>query len=98
MGALTMGLAEEDLPGLLDAWRQANPGIVALWWDIEAAAMQTITTRQLSRVGRIRMRYASGCLFVRLPSGRELAYPRARIRQNKFGCDSIIFDGVDQTR
>lgn len=98
MGALNMGLAEEDLPGLVDAWRQANPAIVSLWWDIEAAAMQTITTRQPTSVGRIRMRYASGCLFVRLPSGRELAYPRARIGQNKFGRDSIIFDGVDQTR
>ncbi|MEW6955371.1 DNA polymerase [Trueperella pyogenes] len=98
MGALNMGLAEEDLPGLVDAWRQANPNIVSLWWDIEAAAMQTITTHQAARVGRIRMRYTSGCLFVRLPSGRELAYPRARGGQNKFGRDSIVFDGVDQTR
>ncbi len=98
MGALTMGLAEEDLPGLVDAWRQANPGIVNLWWDIEAAAIDTITTRQPSRVGRIRMRYASGCLFVRLPSGRELAYPKARIGHNRFGREAIIFDGVDQTR
>lgn len=98
MGALNMGLAEEDLPGLVDAWRQANPAIVSLWWDIESAAVQTITTRQPTMTGTISMRYASGCLFIRLPSGRELTYPRARIGQNKFGRDSIVFDGVDQTR
>lgn len=95
MGALHMGLAESELRPLVDAWRDANPMVVQLWRDIEAAAITTTQTRTPTQVGRISLSYRSGCLFIALPSGRELCYPRPRLGQNRFGATSIVFDGVD---
>lgn len=97
MGALRMGLDEEELKPLVDAWRDANPMVVQFWHDIEQAAITTTETRTPTQVGRIRLSYRSGCLFITLPSGRELCYPRPRIGENRFGTTSILFDGVDGT-
>ena len=81
----------------MDAWRDANPAVVQFWRDIEQAAITTIETRTPTRIGRIRLSYRSGCLFIALPSGRELCYPRPRLGENRFGMTSILFDGVDGT-
>lgn len=97
MGALRMGLDEAELKPLVDAWRDANPMVVQFWHDIEQAAITTIETRTPTQVGRIRLSYRSGCLFIALPSGRELCYPRPRLGENRFGMTSILFDGVDGT-
>lgn len=97
MGALRMGLDEAELKPLVDAWRDANPMIVQFWRDIETAAITTTETRTPTKVGRIRLSYRSGCLFITLPSGRELCYPRPRLGENRFGMTSILFDGVDGT-
>ena len=97
MGALHMGLDEAELRPLVDAWREANPMVVQFWRDTEQAAITTVETRTPTQVGRIRFSYRSGCLFVTLPSGRELCYPRPRLGENRFGMTSILFDGVDGT-
>lgn len=97
MGALRMGLDEAELKPLVDAWREANPMVVQFWHDIEQAAITTTETRTPTRVGRIQFSYRSGCLFISLPSGRELCYPRPRLGENRFGMISILFDGVDGT-
>lgn len=97
MGALRMGLDEEELKPLVDAWWDANPMVVQFWHDIEQAAITTTETRTPTRVGRIHLSYRSGCLFIALPSGRELCYPRPRLGENRFGMTSILFDGVDGT-
>lgn len=95
MGALRMGLDEAELKPLVDAWRDANPMVVQFWRDIETAAIATIETRTPTQVGRIQFSYRSGCLFITLPSGRELCYPRPRLGENRFGMTSVLFDGVD---
>ncbi|WP_234914525.1 DNA polymerase, partial [Corynebacterium belfantii] len=79
MGAVRMGLDEWELKPIVDAWRDANPAVVQFWRDIEQAAITTIETRTPPRIGRIRLSYRSGCLFIALPSGRELCYPRPRL-------------------
>lgn len=85
MGALDMGLSEDDLPPLVAAWRRANPHITQFWWDVDKAAVEAVTKRAGTRAGRIGFEYRSGILFVMLPSGRKLAYVKPRMAVNKFG-------------
>lgn len=94
MGALRMGLAEHELQPLVDAWRAANPNIVDLWAQINAAAIDVITTRQPAQVGPLRFTVESGILFIELPSGRRLAYVKPRLGENRFGGISILYDGT----
>lgn len=94
MGALRMGLTEAELQPIVDAWRAANTHIVNLWADVNAAAIETISTRQPSRVGSLTFTVESGILFIALPSGRRLAYVKPRIGENRFGGASIIYQGV----
>lgn len=74
MGALTMGLAEEELKPIVDAWRDANPCIVELWGDVEHAAIAAITTKRSVRLRNLRFIYEAGMLFIELPSRRRLSY------------------------
>jgi DNA polymerase len=98
MGALKMGLAENDLQPLVDAWRLANPNIVRLWDTINKAALLTVEERSNAQINRnILMRYARNTLFIDLPSGRSLAYTRPRIGKNRFDTRSILYEGPDQT-
>lgn len=94
MGALRMGLAEHELQPLVDAWRAANPNIVDLWAQINSAAIDTISTRQPTRVGPLTFSVESGIFFIELPSGRRLAYVKPRLGENRFGGTSILYDGV----
>jgi len=97
MGALEMGLAEEDLEGLVQLWRQSNPNITAWWWAVDLAAKEAIRLRTPQKVGKIRFEYHGGlhALLIRLPSGRSLTYIRPEIGENRFGGESIMYMGTD---
>lgn len=94
MGALTMGLAENELKPIVDAWRQANPHIVQLRADVEEAAIAVITSRQPIRLRNLRFIVESGILFIELPSGRRLAYVQPRLGENRWGGTSITYIGT----
>ena len=98
MGALEMGLPEEDLQPLVDAWRSSNPHITQFWWDVDRAVKMTVTEHLQTEVNRIRFYYKSGMLFIRLPSGRNLAYVKPRIAKNQFGGESVTYEGVGSTK
>ena len=94
MGALNYGVAERELQPLVDAWRQANPNIVRLWWDVDAAARTCVAEKTGTACRRITFEYRSGIMFVRLPSGRKLAYVKPRIGKNRFGGDAVTYEGI----
>jgi DNA polymerase len=98
MGALKTGLAEDELPPLVEAWRLANPAIVRLWSAVQKAALLAVEERGNARINRsVLLRYRPGALCIDLPSGRSLAYVRPQITVNRFGSKSITYSGVDQT-
>lgn len=94
MGALQMGLAEEELKPLVDAWRQANPQIVQLWWAVDRAVKDCVKQKTMTQTHGIRFMYQSGILFIILPSGRRLAYVKPRMGENKFGGEAVTYEGV----
>jgi len=98
MSALDMGLAEEELPLLVDAWRQSNPHIVKFWWDVDKAAMEAVRYKHTNSTHGITFTCQSGMLFITLPSGRRLAYVKPRIGENKFGGSCITYEGVGNTK
>lgn len=98
MGALDMGLDEEELPQLVDAWRQANPHIVKFWWNVDKAAMEAVRYKRTNSTHGITFSCQSGMLFISLPSGRRLAYVKPRIGENKFGGQCITYEGVGATK
>lgn len=98
MGALDMGIPEEELQSLVDAWRQSNPHIVSMWWDFDSAIKRTIKTHNSTSSHGIRFTYKSGMLFITLPSGRNLTYVKPRIGENKFGGESITYEGIGSTK
>ena len=98
MGALEMGLSEDELQPLVDAWRASNPNIVQLWWDVDAAVKTAVSMRTTSETHGIKFVWRSGMLFVYLPSGRRLCYVKPKMGQNKFGGDSITYEGVGSTK
>lgn len=97
MGALDMGLKEEELPSLVSAWRSANPHITKFWWDVDAAVIKTFTEKKKTRVVRITFEYKSGILFAELPSGRSLAYVKPRMAVNKFGRNGLTYEGIGES-
>lgn len=94
MGALSMGLREEELPDIIEQWRAASPHIVQFWWDMEKAATETVKTHEEHMAGRIRFQYYRGTLWMVLPSGRKLAYLKPKLQPNRFGRMSLTFEGV----
>lgn len=98
MGALDMGLSEEELQPLVDAWRQSNPHIVQFWWEIDAAVKKAIKERTICLVRGISIYFQSGMLFIQLPSGRTLSYVKPRMGTNRFGGESVTYEGVGGTR
>lgn len=98
MGALDNGLTEEELQPLVDAWRQSNPHIVSFWWDIDRAVKKAIKKRMPQSVKGIKIFCQSGMLFITLPSGRNLAYVKPRIGENRFGGESVTYEGVGGTK
>ena len=98
MGALEAGMTEDELQPLVDSWREANPNIVQLWWDVDRAAKECIKKRMPTETHGIRFDYQSGMMFITLPSGRRLAYVKPRIGENRFGGESVTYMGVGGTK
>lgn len=98
MGALEMGIAEEELQPLVDMWRQSNQNIVRFWWDVDRAVKNVVKNRTQEEVKGIRFYYQSGMLFIKLPSGRQLSYVKPRMGENKFGGESVTYEGVGGTK
>lgn len=98
MGALEMGLAEEELSPLVSAWREANPNIVDLWWEADKAVKESITKRIQKSTHGIIFNCHSGLLRITLPSGRKLTYVKPQIGVNKFGGESVTYEGIGGTK
>ena len=98
MGALAMGMQEEELQPLVDSWRAANPHIVDFWWEVDRAVKMVVKQRIPAEVCGIKMYWKSGFLFLVLPSGRKLAYVKPRMGENKFGGESVTYEGVGATK
>ena len=98
MGAIEMGLTEEELQPLVDSWRNANPNIVRFWWDVDRAVKKAVKQREPSVIKGIRFEVRGGMLFITLPSGRRLSYVKPRIGENRFGGESVTYEGVGATK
>ncbi|MHC3681979.1 DNA polymerase [Streptococcus suis] len=98
MGALDMGLTEEELQPLVNSWRQANPNIVLFWWDVDRAVMTAVKDLIPTSTHGIKFEVRSGILFISLPSGRKLSYIKPRIGDNQFGGESITYEGTGTAR
>lgn len=98
MGAIEMGLSEEELPELVSAWRNSNPCIVKFWWEIDRAVKKAIKEKTSVSAYGIHITCRSGMLFITLPSGRVLSYVKPRIGENKFGGESVTYEGVGATK
>ena len=98
MGALEMGLAEEELQPLVSAWRDSNPNITEFWWAVDRAVKECVKKRMPTETHGIRFDYQSGMLFITLFSGRRLAYVKPRIGENQFGGESVTYMGVGGTK
>ena len=98
MGAIEMGLAEDELPPLVDAWRQSNPNIVKFWWDVDRAVMEAVRYKHTTSSYGLTFSCRSGMLFITLPSGRNLAYVKPKVGTNKFGGECITYEGVGATK
>lgn len=95
MGALRSGLAEDELQGIVDAWRAANPNIVKLWYAVERAALTAVREKRKVKLDKLEFSFESGMLFIKLPSGRRLAYVRPQIRPGKFGKDALSYEAYE---
>ncbi len=98
MGALEMGLEEEELKPLVNAWRASNPNIVKFWWDVDRVVKKCIKENKSQKTNNIEFHCMSGMLFIVLPSGRQLAYVKPRIGENIFGGESVTYEGVGGTK
>lgn len=98
MGALEMGLEEDELQGLVTAWRMSNPNIVRLWWDVDRAAIKAVKERTMTETHGVRFTYQSGMLFITLPSGRHLTYVKPLMGENAWGSECITYEGVGATK
>lgn len=94
MGGIEMGLSEDELQSIVDSWREANPNIVNLWWDIDSIVKRVVKTKSKEKYKNLVISYEKGILFIELPSKRRLSYPKARIGMNRFGGESIIYEGI----
>lgn len=95
MGALDMGLNEEELQPLVDAWRQTNPHITQLWWDIDTAVKRVVMYKTSTVTHGFKIYYMKGMLFIDLPSGRRLCYVKPHMGINQFGSDSVTYEGIN---
>ena len=98
MGAVEMGVQENELQGLINDWRNANPHIVRFWYEVGNAAMKAIKEKTTVSLGKLVFAYERGILFIRLPSGRRLSYIKPRIGTNRFGGDSITYMGINSAK
>ena len=94
MGGIEMGLSEDELQSIVDSWREANPNIVSLWWDIDSVVKRVVKTRSKEKYKSLVISYEKGILFIELPSKRRLAYLKAKIGTNRFGGESVVYEGI----
>lgn len=95
MGAIEMGLSEEELQPLVTSWREANPHVTRFWWDVDAAVKKAVMYKTSVESHGFRFYYQRGMLFIDLPSGRRLAYVKPRIGVNRFGSESVTYEGIN---
>lgn len=98
MGAIDMGLTEDELPTLVDAWRQSNPRIVQFWWAVDRAVTEAVKYKHTTTEYGLTFSCRSGMLFITLPSGRNLAYVKPKLGTNKFGGTCITYEGIGPTK
>ena len=98
MGAIEMGLSEDELPALVDAWRQSNPHIVEFWWAVDRAVMEAVKYKHTTSNHGLTFSCRSGMLFITLPSGRNLAYVKPKVGTNQFGGECITYEGIGSTK
>lgn len=98
MGAIDMGIPEEELPELVSQWRAANPHIIKFWWDVDAASMKAVKEKTTVTCGNMTFSYRAGMLFITLPSGRRLSYVKPRLETNRFGRAAITYEGVGESK
>ncbi|MHC1694998.1 MAG: DNA polymerase [Eubacteriales bacterium] len=98
MGALEMGLTEDELQPLVDSWRASNPKITKLWWDVDRNVKEAVRLRTHTKTHGINFYYQKGMLFIELPSGRRLSYVKPKIEQNQFGGESVTYEGTGNTK
>lgn len=98
MGAIEMGLDEDELQPLVDSWRTANPNIVRFWWEVDRCVKGTVKIRITTQTHNIKFIYQSGILFIELPSGRRLSYIKPRMGENRFGGESVTYEGIGATK
>ena len=98
MGALEMGIPEDELQPLVTAWREANPNIVSMWWDFDNAIKNAIKMHSSTESRGIKFTWRSGMLFITLPSGRKLTYIKPKIGENQFGGESVTYEGIGATK
>lgn len=98
MGALEMGLTEDELQPLVDSWRASNPKITKLWWDVDRNVKEAVRLRTHTKTHGINFYYQKGMLFIELPSGRRLSYVKPKIEQNQFGSESVTYEGTGNTK
>ena len=98
MGALNLGVAEDELQPLVDAWRKSNPRIVKLWWDVDTAAKTCVKEHTSTDAHGISFVYQSGMMFVILPSGRKLVYVKPKLGENRYGGTSVTYEGVGEQK
>ena len=98
MGAMEMGLKEEELQPLVTAWRNANPNIVKFWWAVDSAVIEAVSKRTTTTTHGLTFSFKSGMLFITLPSRRKLAYVKPRIGMNQFGGESVTYEGIGATK
>ena len=98
MGAIEMGLSEDELQPLVKMWRDSNPRIVQYWWKVDEAVKETIDTHEATKVGSVSFHARNGMLFIQLPSGRQLSYVKPRIGENQFGGESVTYMGIDANK
>lgn len=98
MGALEMGMQGEELQPLVNQWRGSNPHITKFWWDVDAAAVKAVKEKTTVPYGNLCFSYESGILFVTLPSGRRLSYIKPRMCENRYGRDSLSYEGVGESK
>ena len=98
MGAIEMGLAEEELQPLVNAWRDSNQNITNLWWSVDNAVKQAVIYKSAAETHGLKFYYKSGMLFIDLPSGRKLCYVKPRMGVNQFGSDSVTYEGINNNK
>ena len=98
MGALEMGLTEDELQPLVDSWRSSNPNVTKLWWDVDRTVKEAVRLRTHTKTHGIKFYYQKGMLFIELPSGRRLSYVKPKIEPNQFGGESVTYEGTGNTK